>query len=319
RAVLGAAARERPQGDQRVVRRLLRRLLRLRGGGRPADRAVVLDLARVRGRRGRHRGPDRRAARHLLPPGRVRRGARRRRQPRRRPGVGRLHAEPPGAGVAAGEHVRLPGRRGGRAARVVGRVRTAGRRPDRGRAGGDRRRPGRLDRDLDRDRPRLTVPTPDPDPTGRTSPPSGVRAAAARRRPRRPLARGPRGRGVGRVLGWGVAAAVPLLFLGVFFAWPTASLVARGFVTDGALDLSGFGEVLGRPRTWRIVGLTLLQATLGTVLSVLLGLPAAYVLYRCTFRGRTVLRALVTVPFVLPTVVVGVAFRALLAPSGPLG
>lgn len=163
------------------------------------------------------------------------------------------------------------------------------------------------------------MPTPDPDPTGRTSPPSGVRAAATRRRPRRPLARGPRGRGVGRVLGWGVAAAVPLLFLGVFFAWPTASLVARGFVTDGALDLSGFGEVLGRPRTWRIVGLTLLQATLGTVLSVLLGLPAAYVLYRCTFRGRTVLRALVTVPFVLPTVVVGVAFRALLAPSGPLG
>lgn len=117
----------------------------------------------------------------------------------------------------------------------------------------------------------------------------------------------------------GVAAAVPLAFLGVFFAWPTAAIVARGFVTDGALDLSGFVEVLGRERTWRVIGLTLLQAMLGTALSVLLRLPGAYVLYRRTFRGRTLLRALVTVPFVLPTVVVGVAFRALLADSGALG
>ena len=125
--------------------------------------------------------------------------------------------------------------------------------------------------------------------------------------------------GWGRWVGWGVAVGVPLAFLGVFFAWPTASLVVRGFVNEGVLDLSGFAEVLSRPRTWRFIGLTLLQASLGTAASVLLGLPAAYVLYRCSFRGRTLLRALVTVPFVLPTVVVGVAFRALLADSGPLG
>lgn len=120
-------------------------------------------------------------------------------------------------------------------------------------------------------------------------------------------------------LGWGLAVGVPLLFLGVFFAWPVVSLVARGFVTDGALDLGGFGEVLGRPRTWRLVGLTLGQAALGTVFSLLLGLPLAYTLYRRSFPGRTLLRGLVTVPFVLPTVVVGVAFRTLFVPSGLLG
>jgi thiamine transport system permease protein len=43
------------------------------------------------------------------------------------------------------------------------------------------------------------------------------------------------------------------------------------------------------------------------------------VLYRCRFPGRRALRALVSVPFVLPTVVVGVAFQSLLAPKGPLG
>ena len=119
--------------------------------------------------------------------------------------------------------------------------------------------------------------------------------------------------------GWALVAAVPLAFLTVFFAWPVSALVLRGFVPEGALDLGGFTEVLARPRTWRIIGLTLAQATLGTLLAVLLGVPGAYVLYYRTFRGQRLVRALVTVPFVLPTVVVGVAFRSLLAESGPLG
>ena len=54
-------------------------------------------------------------------------------------------------------------------------------------------------------------------------------------------------------------------------------------------------------------------------MSVLAGLPVAFVLHRLRFPGRDVLRALVVVPFVLPTVVVGVAFRQLIAPSGPVG
>ena len=115
-----------------------------------------------------------------------------------------------------------------------------------------------------------------------------------------------------------VAALVPLAFLAVFFAWPVGALVARGFVTDGALDLSGFAEVFAKPRTWRIIGLTIAQATLGTALSVVLGIPGAYLLYRTSFPGRGLVRALVTVPFVLPSVVVGVAFRSLLAAGGPL-
>ncbi|WP_265521723.1 ABC transporter permease [Oerskovia flava] len=122
-----------------------------------------------------------------------------------------------------------------------------------------------------------------------------------------------------RALAWAGAVAVPLAFLGLFFAWPVATLVARGFVADGALDLSGFAEVFSTPRTWRIIGLTLWQATLGTALSVLLGIPGAYVLYRCRFPGQRFWRAFVTVPFVLPTVVVGVAFRSLLVEGGPLG
>ncbi|MDR1790153.1 MAG: iron ABC transporter permease [Propionibacteriaceae bacterium] len=122
--------------------------------------------------------------------------------------------------------------------------------------------------------------------------------------------------------GWvvGIVAAIPVAFLLIFFLWPVATLIGRGFFDDaGALSASGVLSVLGSPRTWRIVGQTLGQATVGTLVSVLLGVPGAYVLYCQRFRGQRVLRALVSVPFVLPSVVVGVAFSSLLSESGWLG
>ena len=124
--------------------------------------------------------------------------------------------------------------------------------------------------------------------------------------------------GWGERVGWTLAVAGPLAFLTVFFAWPVVTLVGRGLAPDGALDLSGFGEVLARERTWRILTLTLTQATLGTAVCVALGIPGALVLYRRSFPGRDLLRGVVTVPFVLPSVVVGVAFHALVTRGGPL-
>ncbi len=119
---------------------------------------------------------------------------------------------------------------------------------------------------------------------------------------------------------WGLVAAIPIAFLAVFFAWPVAALIARGFVDEtGQPTLTGVQAVLSAPRTWRILGQTLAQAAAGTALAVLLGVPGAFLLYRRRFPGRRLLRALVAVPFVLPTVVVGVAFSSLLAPTGPLG
>lgn len=122
-----------------------------------------------------------------------------------------------------------------------------------------------------------------------------------------------------RNLTWTASALVPLAFLVFFFCWPVVALVGRGFFQDGALDLSGFQEVLSSSRTWRLLGVTLLQGIVGTAVSVVLGIPGAYVLYRCSFRGQTLVRGFMTMPFVLPSVVVGVAFRALFATSGPLG
>ncbi len=114
-------------------------------------------------------------------------------------------------------------------------------------------------------------------------------------------------------------AVVPLAFLALFFALPLGGMLARGFHADGAWDLSGVGEVLGRSRTARVLSFTVVMAAVGTVLTLALGMPLAYVLYRLRFPGRGLLRAVVVMPFVLPTVVVGVMFRSLLSTGGPLG
>jgi thiamine transport system permease protein len=114
-------------------------------------------------------------------------------------------------------------------------------------------------------------------------------------------------------------AALPLLVLGVFFVLPVAGMVGRGFFSDGSFDPGAVVEVLGRGRVHRVLWFTVWSAGVATILTVLLGIPAAFVLHRLRFPGRRVMRAFLLVPFVMPTVVVGVAFRTLLAPSGPLG
>ncbi|HEY7105664.1 MAG TPA: iron ABC transporter permease [Acidimicrobiia bacterium] len=113
-------------------------------------------------------------------------------------------------------------------------------------------------------------------------------------------------------------AAVPLAFVGIFFVYPVVTIVARGLAPDGSLDLDPLREVVSDPGLRHVIWFTVWQATVSTVLTLAVGLPGAYVLSRYEFRGRRVVRALVTVPFVLPTVVVGTAFAALLGPGGPL-
>lgn len=112
--------------------------------------------------------------------------------------------------------------------------------------------------------------------------------------------------------------ALPTLFLAVFFVQPVAAIVLRGLAPDGALDLGRLAEIVTDPAVRRVAWFTLWQALASTALTLALALPGAYALSRLDFRGRRTVSALVLVPFVLPTVVVGSAFLALLGPRSPV-
>jgi len=110
---------------------------------------------------------------------------------------------------------------------------------------------------------------------------------------------------------WVTAAlAMPaLVFVGVFYLVPVVSLAAE------AIGRGAISEVLDDSALPRIVWFTIWQAALSTLLTIIVGLVPAWLLARYEFKGRRAITALVTVPFVLPTVVVGAAFLAILPDS----
>ncbi len=77
--------------------------------------------------------------------------------------------------------------------------------------------------------------------------------------------------------------------------------------------------MLGRPRVHRVLWFTLWSAALGTLFSWRSGCRPRTCCTGAASPGGALLRAALLAPFVLPTVVVGVAFRQLLGESGPLG
>lgn len=112
--------------------------------------------------------------------------------------------------------------------------------------------------------------------------------------------------------------AVPVAFFAVFFAYPVAAIVARGLKVDGVWQLGRIVDVLAQSDVRHVLWFTTWQALASTALTLLIALPGAYVFARFDFPGKQVLRAVVTVPFVLPTVVVGTAFLALVGRGGLL-
>ncbi len=106
----------------------------------------------------------------------------------------------------------------------------------------------------------------------------------------------------------------PALFLGLFYFYPLGSILQLSF--SRAANLSDVWAELFSPSILRVIGFTFYQAALSTLLTLLLGLPGAYLLARYDFPGKSLLRALTGVAFVMPTLVVAAAFNALLGPRG---
>ncbi|MGI5158762.1 ABC transporter permease [Microbispora sp. CA-102843] len=97
-----------------------------------------------------------------------------------------------------------------------------------------------------------------------------------------------------------------------FLVLPLAGLLIRA-------PWSTLLERLAEPQVLEALRLSLLCATAATAACVLFGVPLAWLLARVEFPGRRVVRALVTVPLVLPPVVGGVALLLVLGRRGLIG
>ncbi len=112
-------------------------------------------------------------------------------------------------------------------------------------------------------------------------------------------------RSLNRVLLW----LAPILFLLIFFFQPLARIIALAFGAS-AFTQKNFQIIFS------VTTFTFYQAILSAILTFILGLPAAVLFSRFDFRGKSLLRALTAVPFMLPTVVVAAAFNSIFAQHG---
>jgi len=117
---------------------------------------------------------------------------------------------------------------------------------------------------------------------------------------------------------WRTVYLAPVAFLAVFYVYPLLSLFDISLRPAGLLDLSGFVRLLSTDFYLRTLLFTVYQAALSTAFTLLLALPCAFVFARYRFRGKSLLLSLATLPFVLPTVVVALAFASLLGVNGLL-
>ena len=105
---------------------------------------------------------------------------------------------------------------------------------------------------------------------------------------------------------------LPAAFLGFFFYQPLLALFNLLISPRWGFNLAE----LDLNRIWKPLWFTTGQAALSTLLTMLIGLPGAWLFARYTFPGKRALKMLTTLPFILPTVVVAAGFNALLGPRG---
>jgi thiamine transport system permease protein len=118
---------------------------------------------------------------------------------------------------------------------------------------------------------------------------------------------------------WRVKALLalpPLVFLLLFYFYPLGEILRLSLAPEGRFSLAGLSRLVSTSYYARTLWFTTWQAALSTLITVVFALPGAYVFARYDFRGKGLIQALTTVPFVLPTMVVAMAFTALLGPRG---
>ncbi|MGD9973384.1 MAG: ABC transporter permease [Desulfatirhabdiaceae bacterium] len=110
--------------------------------------------------------------------------------------------------------------------------------------------------------------------------------------------------------------AIPLVLLAVFYGYPMAAILKTSFQMDGNGGLDQVFHILSSRMFGYALGFSLFQAVLSTLLTLGFALPGVIMFLLCDFSGKKWMQLLASLPFVLPTVVVATAFRALWGSHG---
>ena len=115
---------------------------------------------------------------------------------------------------------------------------------------------------------------------------------------------------------WPALNALPLLFLALFYLYPLVAILHLSLFGAQGIEWGAIGESLRQPYLWQTIAFTVGQALLSTALTLLLGLPLAYLFTMFDFPGKGLFQALLTLPFVMPAIVVAPGFLVLLGENG---
>ena len=109
--------------------------------------------------------------------------------------------------------------------------------------------------------------------------------------------------------------AVAILYLGAMIALPLAAVASKGF----GRGLESLSSAMASPGAVAALRLTLITALAAAIINAIFGTILAFVLVRYRFPGRSLLSAVVDMPFAIPTLVTGVMLVALYGPASPVG
>jgi sulfate/thiosulfate transport system permease protein len=105
------------------------------------------------------------------------------------------------------------------------------------------------------------------------------------------------------------------LFLSVLVALPIAALLWES-TSEGSQT---FWDAVSSPESVAALKLTLVASLVISLLNAVLGTVTAWVLVRDDFHGKSVVNAIIDLPFALPTIVAGLTLLALYGPQSPIG
>lgn len=127
----------------------------------------------------------------------------------------------------------------------------------------------------------------------------------------RPWARAGSGAGLGR---WSLRSTA-MIYLGALVMLPLIAIVGEGF----GRGIAELRTALATQGAVDAIRLTVIMAALTAVINAVFGTLLAYIIVRFSFPGRTMLSAVIDMPFAVPTLVTGVMLVALYGPQSPFG